>query len=526
MSAFDVKVGESWKAASNVHVKVDGSWREMLGYYVKIGGAWKGMYSLFPAEATSYTLIENVTAATTWEAPEDGWYQIILFGASGAGGTMGGLGSGAGGGGGGGGCAISRVALKTGDTVVISSLAVGSTAKAVINSSHDNSFDHTLSVTSGANGGEGKSIAAGGTGGTGGTGGVASGGNYANFPGGKGNDGGKFSISDRNFPAGGTGGTAGYTGGRAGGVGAGYSGGSEVEAGSGAKAYMAVYRGNTNVINVVIPPEESDNLETLPTTYNISYDLTNVTLSSNVSEIKKGSSYSATITVSNGYEIKTVKIEMGETDITDSCYSENTISIGEVTGDILITIIAEEIVEESEDIIRIFDSTRSDNFIFGEYEYGASGGTVFVNRTAWPPSSDEDNTSSNQIILYPKPSGMAPVGSMNAYLKLFPNNIGTSAYGENTLFMNNVTYGSYAAGEVAIPLTNVSICMNAYRTKTSGIPTVSYCDADGNVLAQISISNTVAQECSFDTTLVEGGYIHFATASGCGSLVINDIWFK
>ena len=194
---------------------------------------------LFPAEPSAYSLLGTYTAATTWKAPEDGWFQVELFGASGNGGTMGGIGSGAGGGGGGGGCAISRIALKAGDTVVTSGLAIGGTAKAAVNSSYDDNFDHTLSVTSGANGSNGTTM----KGGAGGAGGKASGGNYANYNGGTGGAGGNMSLNGNTVPSGGTGGTAGYTGGRTGGTGEDYSN----EAGSGSKAFMKVYRGNTNL---------------------------------------------------------------------------------------------------------------------------------------------------------------------------------------------------------------------------------------------------------------------------------------
>lgn len=43
--------------------------------------------SAFPSEPDSYELIDTYTSAQTWAAPEDGWFKIELFGASGSGGN-------------------------------------------------------------------------------------------------------------------------------------------------------------------------------------------------------------------------------------------------------------------------------------------------------------------------------------------------------------------------------------------------------------------------------------------------------
>ena len=43
--------------------------------------------SAFPAEPSSYALIGTYSSSQTFTAPEDGWYQVELFGRSGAGGA-------------------------------------------------------------------------------------------------------------------------------------------------------------------------------------------------------------------------------------------------------------------------------------------------------------------------------------------------------------------------------------------------------------------------------------------------------
>ena len=77
----------------------------------------------------------------------------------------------------------------------------------------------------------------------------------------------------------------------------------------------------------------------------ITNTLTNCSNSNSATEVVKGESYSATISADDGYEISSITITMGGTDITSSVVSDGDISIAEVTGDIVITAVAEEAVE-------------------------------------------------------------------------------------------------------------------------------------------------------------------------------------
>lgn len=202
--------------------------------------------SLFPSTApSSYSLIGTYTSSQTWTAPENGYFQIEVFGASGTGGTgSGGFINASGGGGGGGGYSCSTgVTLNQGDTIVLTVGAVGSTTKAVVNSSYNNSYDHTLQVTSGANGGTAVTYSEPGTGGAGGT---ASGGKTTNK---NGNAGGSGTQGMMSAAAGGAGGTAGYSGGNAGGAGGNGSttNGTNTPGTAGKKGFIKIYRGNTNL---------------------------------------------------------------------------------------------------------------------------------------------------------------------------------------------------------------------------------------------------------------------------------------
>ena len=73
------------------------------------------------------------------------------------------------------------------------------------------------------------------------------------------------------------------------------------------------------------------------TRYTITNNLTNVSTSNSANSIAEGSSYEAKLSVSTGYNIGNVSITMGGVDITSTCYTNKTITISSVTGNIVIT---------------------------------------------------------------------------------------------------------------------------------------------------------------------------------------------
>lgn len=219
--------------------------------------------SLFPEEPSGYELIGTYTTSQTWVAPEDGWYQIEVFGASGAGGTgaqyrvsAANYNFGTAGSGGGGGYSCSRVKLKAGDTVELvvgqragtdstSNWTYATDSSVVINSTVEDY--ESMSVTAGGRGGNGKATSSSATGGSAGTGGVASGGNVSNINGSAGKKGvtikGASLNSDSNdiVVAGGAGANGAPAGGK-GGV-------SNNRGGSGSAGFIKISRGDTNIIN-------------------------------------------------------------------------------------------------------------------------------------------------------------------------------------------------------------------------------------------------------------------------------------
>lgn len=76
---------------------------------------------------------------------------------------------------------------------------------------------------------------------------------------------------------------------------------------------------------------------TTPTTYTITNNLTNCTTSNTLNSVKANRLYETTITPNSGYNISSIKVTMGGTDITSSVLSGDTITINKVTGNVVIT---------------------------------------------------------------------------------------------------------------------------------------------------------------------------------------------
>lgn len=80
------------------------------------------------------------------------------------------------------------------------------------------------------------------------------------------------------------------------------------------------------------------------TVHSITFELTDVTASNKVYTIEHGKPFETTISPKSGYGITDVAVSMGGADVTEDAYSDGTISIPSVTGDIVITAVAEYIV--------------------------------------------------------------------------------------------------------------------------------------------------------------------------------------
>ena len=74
-----------------------------------------------------------------------------------------------------------------------------------------------------------------------------------------------------------------------------------------------------------------------PPVYQITTAFTHATGDNQTTEITHGSSYQTTLAPDTGYEVTSVTVTMGGTDITATAYSNGSVNIPRVTGDIAIT---------------------------------------------------------------------------------------------------------------------------------------------------------------------------------------------
>lgn len=93
-------------------------------------------------------------------------------------------------------------------------------------------------------------------------------------------------------------------------------------------------------------PYEIEYVDSLPTfeTYSITQTLTHVTSSLTETSAERGANISATLTAETGYEISTVSVTMGGTNITNTAYNDttHTVTVSGVTGNVVITATATE----------------------------------------------------------------------------------------------------------------------------------------------------------------------------------------
>lgn len=102
--------------------------------------------------------------------------------------------------------------------------------------------------------------------------------------------------------------------------------------------------------------------------YTVTNNLTQCTSNNSATKVVQGGSYSATISAKSGYELSSVKVTMGGTDISSSAVSGGKITISNVTGNIVITATATEIVV-TPTYTNLFDPSKATI----NYRYNSSG---------------------------------------------------------------------------------------------------------------------------------------------------------
>lgn len=135
--------------------------------------------------------------------------------------------------------------------------------------------------------------------------------------------------------------------------------------------------------------------------YAVSKSLSNVTASNTTASVESGQPYSVMLTATDGYELSTVKVTMGGTDITSSSYSNGVVNISKVTGNVVITASATKKVNYTN---QIPISTDTDGSIFngvgyqhgvlssstGAFTAGSGGGSILMHATGFIPAKLND----------------------------------------------------------------------------------------------------------------------------------------
>ena len=113
--------------------------------------------------------------------------------------------------------------------------------------------------------------------------------------------------------------------------------------------------------------------------HSITNNLTNMTTSNSATSVEDGSSYSAILAVQSGYTFSEATVTMGGTNITSTAWNAATkeVSISKVTGDVVITAIANKLITYTN---QVTISTDSDGNIYNNtgykdgYRINSSGG--------------------------------------------------------------------------------------------------------------------------------------------------------
>ena len=142
--------------------------------------------------------------------------------------------------------------------------------------------------------------------------------------------------------------------------------------------------GTSFVVNVINPTEEKiysfcygagyDRVIGFGATvyHSVALRLTNVTSSNDALSVEAGAAYTATLTPEDGYQFKSVSVTMDGEDITSAAYSDGTVSIASVTGNVVITAKAQQRPNFTNLVPLSINEDGTDFFVDGDgYDNGA-----------------------------------------------------------------------------------------------------------------------------------------------------------
>ena len=115
------------------------------------------------------------------------------------------------------------------------------------------------------------------------------------------------------------------------------------------------------------------------TTYSITNNLSNCTTNNASEVINKNESYNATISANSGYEIKSIVVTMGGTNVSSTVVNGNKISIPSVTGIVVITVTTNKIENGEE----LKDFPYADDLVEIAMTYWRNANNEYVDGQPW-----------------------------------------------------------------------------------------------------------------------------------------------
>ncbi len=150
-------------------------------------------------------------------------------------------------------------------------------------------------------------------------------------------------------------------------------------------------------------PEDPEDPDTPGTTYyTVSCSLDHVTANPASAVVAAGKSHYVMLIAEEGYVLDTVSVIMGGVDITASTHSGNFVTIGAVTGNVLIT--AKAVAEETSTIHYLPGTIHAD--MLNRYEYPSARMSVMTTEAvADTPFPQNGNQGLGDLYLLPVPAG-------------------------------------------------------------------------------------------------------------------------
>lgn len=261
-------------------------------------------------------------------------------------------------------------------------------------------------------------------------------------------------------------------------------------------------------------------------TYSITNTLTNCTNSNGVSTIGAGKPYSGTIAANSGYVLDSVKVTMGGTDVTSSVYTDGTISIGAVTGNIVVT--ANAVAEAAKTYTVTNTLTKCAN---------SNGATVVEEGTSYT-ATITPNTGYNLGTV------KVTMGGTDITSTVYSNGaINIASVTDNIVITATATIKTFS---VTKNLTNCSISNSASTVNYGSAYSATITASDGYTLDSVSVTmggnavsvtngvisiSNVTGDIVITASAVEAGsaytnLIPLSTTEPGGTEIYNDVGYK